>query len=82
MSKLEIKELSFFIIISIVNIFIAFAITNLLGISNTIVVKSYSVLYGDITWEVLIFMTLSIIEATIYEIIKENKIITEKRPAL
>lgn len=67
MSKSEIKELIAIIIFSIINTFIAFTITNLLGISNTIVFRTFSAIYGDITWEVIIFMGLSLIEAIIYE---------------
>lgn len=67
MSKSEIKELIAIIIFSIINTFIAFSITNLLGISNIIVFRTFSAIYGDITWEVIIFMGLSLIEAIIYE---------------
>ena len=47
-------------------------ITNMLGIVNVVVLKSMSILYGEITWEVIIVMSLSLIESIIYEI-KHNK---------
>ena len=67
MSKLELKEIIGVVIFGVINTFIAFAITNFLGISNTIILKTFSVIYGDITWEVVIFMALSLMEASIYE---------------
>ena len=67
MSKSEIKELAIFIILSIINIIISFAITNFLGITNTVVFKTLSLIYGDITWEVIIFMGLSLIAGFIIE---------------
>lgn len=44
----------------------------MLGIVNVVVLKSMSILYGEITWEVIIVMSLSLIESIIYEI-KHNK---------
>ena len=74
MSKSEIKELIAIIIFSIINTFIAFTITKLLGISNIIIFRTFSAMYGDITWEVIIFMGLSLIEAITYECFnKENQ---------
>lgn len=67
MSKTEIKEVIVAFIFAILNTIVAFYITNLLGISNTIILRTFSVTYGDITWEVVIFMGLSLIEALIYE---------------
>lgn len=67
MSKLEIKELSFMIVFCIINSIIAFVITGALGITNTIIIKSFSTIYGDITWEVVIFMGLLLIESIIYD---------------
>lgn len=67
MSKHEVKELIVFIIFSVLNTIIAFSITSFLGISNTIVFRTFTAMYGDITWEVIIFMGLSFIEAIIYE---------------
>lgn len=67
MSKSEIKELSFMIVFCIINSIIAFVITGALGITNTIIIKSLSVIYGCITWEVVIFMVLMLIESIIYD---------------
>jgi len=67
MSKTEIKEIVGVIIFAVLNTIIAFFITNLLGISNTVILRTFSVTLGDITWEVVIFMALSLIEALIYE---------------
>lgn len=67
MSKSEVKELIIMLIFSILNAIIAFAITGLFGITNTVIIKSFSLIYGDITWEVIIFMSLMFIEALIYD---------------
>lgn len=63
----NIKELLFIFIVSIINICIAFIVTNLLGIANIAIFKSYLFSIGDITWEFLIFATLLIIETYFYE---------------
>lgn len=67
MSNTEIKEIIVALIFAILNTIVAFYITNLLGISNTIILKTFSVTFGDITWEIIIFMGLSLIEALIHE---------------
>lgn len=66
------KEFIAILIFYLINIIIAFYITNMLGIVNVVVLKSMSILYGEITWEVIIVMSLSLIESIIYEI-KHNK---------
>ena len=66
------KEFIAILIFYLINIIIAFYITNMLGIVNVVVLKSMSILYGAITWEVIIGMSLSLIESIIYEI-KHNK---------
>ena len=73
MKKVNFKELFGIIIFCLINTVIAFYITNLLGISNTVVIKSYSAIYGDMSWEVILFLAMGLIEATVYEkiIIKE-----------
>lgn len=68
MSKVEIKELIIMLIFSIINICIAYFITLSLGIQNTILYRTYTSVQQDITYEVLIFMFLSFIEAFIYHI--------------
>ena len=66
------KEFIAILIFYLINIIIAFYITNMLGIVNVVVLKTMSILYGEITWEVIIVMSLSLIESIIYEI-KHNK---------
>lgn len=68
MSKVEIKELIIMLIFSIINICIDYFITFSLGIQNTILYRTYTSIQQDITYEVLIFMFLSFIEAFIYHI--------------
>ena len=46
----------------------AYFITFSLGIQNTILYRTYTSIQQDITYEVLIFMFLSFIEAFIYHI--------------
>lgn len=68
MSKVEIKELIIMLIFSIINICIAYFITFNLRIQNTILYRTYTSIQQDITYEVLIYMFLSFIEAFIYHI--------------
>lgn len=68
----KVKEIFLIIIFAIINIILSFIITNLLGISNTIVFRSFSAMHGDITWEVIIFFIFSIVEAIIYECFKKK----------
>lgn len=70
--KRNAKEFILILTCYIINIIIAFYITNILGIVNVVVLRSFSVLYGDITWEVIIVMFLSLIEGIIYEL-KQNE---------
>lgn len=67
MSRSEKKELLVMLLCCILNTIIAFAITGLCGVTNTVILKSYSSIYGDITWEVIIFMGLMFIEALLYD---------------
>ena len=66
MSKGEIKQSIAILLFGILNIIISFFIINFFGFSNVILFHSFSVLYGDITWEVVIFLVLSLLEAIIY----------------
>ena len=68
----KVKETFVVIICAIINIIIAFSITTLLGISNIVLFRTYTAMSGDITWDVIIFLTLSLIEAIIYEIYKKK----------
>ena len=66
MSKKEIKDLIIFIIFSIINISIAYMITSYFGIQNIILYQSFTAMQYTITYEVIIFFVLSIVEVTIY----------------
>lgn len=66
MSKKEIKDLIIFIIFSIINISIAYMITSYFEIQNIILYQSYTAMQYTITYEVIIFFVLSLVEATIY----------------
>ena len=66
MSKGEIKQSIAILLLGILNIIICFFISNFFGFSNVLFFHSFSVLYGDITWEVVIFLVLSLLEAIIY----------------
>lgn len=66
MNKKEIKELIAIVLFGFINVIISFSITSFLGISNIIVFHSISALYGNITWEVIIFIGLYLIESIIY----------------
>ena len=72
----NIKESITILSIYISNIIIAFLITNILGISNTIIINSMSMMYNHITIEVIIILFLTLLEISIYELnIKEYEII-------
>lgn len=66
MSKKEIKDLIIFIIFSIINTAIAYVVTFYFGIQNIILYQSLTAMQYTITYEVIIFFVLSIVEATIY----------------
>ena len=68
----KVKETFAIIILAIINTIIAFSITNLLGISNIVVFRTYTAISSDMTWEVLIFLLLSFIEATVFELKKHK----------
>ncbi len=66
MSKGEIKQTIVILLFGVINTVISFSITSFFGFSNVIIFHSFSVIYGDITWEVIIFLGLSLIETLIY----------------
>ena len=66
MSKKEIKDLIIFIIFSIINISTAYMITSYFGIQNIILYQSLTAMQYTITYEVIIFFVLSLVEASIY----------------
>ena len=63
----KVRETFVIIILGIINTIIAFSISNLLGVSNVVVFRTYTATFGDMTWEVIIFLALSLVEASIYE---------------
>ena len=68
MTKKEVKQMIILLLFGIINIIISFAITNIFGISNVVLFTTHTAMGGDITWEVIIFMVLLLIEAIIYGI--------------
>lgn len=66
----QVKEMVLFVALVAINMIISVIITNLLGIYNTIIIRTFSLTYGDITWEVIIFFGLSLIEISVYSLYK------------
>ena len=56
-----------FILVAIINMILAYVITSVLGISNIILYKSLTASNTIITYEVIIWFVLCLIEALIYE---------------
>ena len=73
MSKYELKEVIGIIIISVINIAVAYLITSIFGISNVILYKSLTATQYVITYEVIIFFVLSLLESYFYHIKYEIK---------
>lgn len=67
------KEIISIIIFSIFNIFISYFITYLFKINGIIIFNLITLFYGKITYEVLLFFIISIIEILIYRSIKKRK---------
>jgi len=63
----NIKEGIGVILFSIINIIIAYLITTSLGIKEVILFQSYTATNNIITYEVIIWFILGLIEAVIYE---------------
>ena len=68
MTKKDIKQVIILLLFGLINIIISFTITNMLGISNVVLFTTITAIGGDITWEVIIFIVLLLIEAIIYGI--------------
>lgn len=66
MSKYELKELALFLVFTAINVAIAYLITTALGIQNIVLFKSITAMEYVITYEVIILLILSFIEATFY----------------
>lgn len=71
--KRNIFEFLFFMFFMIANLFIAYSITTSLNIKDIILFQSYTASNYVITYEVLIWFTLDIIEACIYEKLVQKK---------
>lgn len=66
MTKDDVKEMIFGLVISVINFAIAYFITYSLGIQNITIHHGITMLTTSITYEVVIFMMLSLVEATFY----------------
>lgn len=67
------KENIFIVTIMLINILFAYLITYAYGVTNVVLYESYSATGYMITYEVLIWYTLSIIESVIFEIYRKKK---------
>lgn len=67
MSNTKIKQLLFIVLFVTINLVISFSITYSLGITNTVIYRSVTSMISEITWEMVIFILLALIESSIYE---------------
>ena len=67
MSNTKIKQLLFIVLFVAINLVISFSITYSLGITNTVIYRSVTSMISEITYEMVIFMLLALIESSIYE---------------
>ncbi len=70
MSNTEIKQFLFIILFITINLVISFSITYFFGITNTVIYRSVTSMISEVTYEMLIFMSLALIESSIYEVSK------------
>lgn len=68
MSSTEIKQLLFIILLITINLVISFLLTYFLGITNTAICHPITSIINEITYEMIIFMILVLIESSIYEV--------------
>ncbi len=68
----KIKEVVGIVIFSILNILVAYTITGKLGIQNIILFQSLTTMTYVITYEVIIWFVLSLIESSIYEMTQKK----------
>ena len=66
MSKTDLKEILFIVLFSVINILIACLTTYILGIQNYIIFTIYTAFTQNITYEVIIFILLSLYESVFY----------------
>lgn len=67
MSNTKIKQLLFIVLFVTINLVISFSITYSLGITNTVIYRSVTSMISEVTYEMVIFMLLALIESSIYE---------------
>ena len=67
------------VVLLVANIGFAYLITSLLGIRDVVLFQSMTAINNTITYEIIIWFILSLIEACIYEflIIKDYKLLNE-----
>ena len=70
MSNTEIKQFLFIILFITINLVISFSITYFFGINNTVIYRTVTSMISEVTYEMLIFMSLALIESSIYEVSK------------
>lgn len=68
MSNSKIKQFIFIILFITINLLVSFFITNSLGIFNTVIYRSVTSMISEITYEMIIFMGLALVESSIYEV--------------
>lgn len=68
MSNTKIKQFLFIVLFVIINLVISFSITHSLGITNTVIYRSITSMISEVTYEMVIFMFLALIESSIYEV--------------
>ncbi len=70
MSNTKIKQLLFIILFVTINLVISFSITYSLGITNTVIYRSVTSMISEVTYEMVIFMLLALIESSICEVLQ------------
>lgn len=66
------KQILIFIVFFVIDLLIAYTITGLFGVQNTIIIQSFTSM-GDITYEVLICLLLVLVQSTIFDYIEQKK---------
>lgn len=68
MLSTEFKQFLSIVLFIIINLVISFSITYSLGMPNTVIYRSVISMISEITWEIVIFIGLSLVESSIYEL--------------
>ncbi len=66
MYKYQLKELIIMLVVSFINMAIAYMITTALGVQNIILFQSLTATKYVVTYEIIIWFALSLIDATVY----------------